>query len=82
VAAIPQHLQAALKFLDMPEPEPGVMQAMAGAPVSNKQASHAPMLPQTRRALEAFYAPFNAALAEALGGDARWTWQQAEGGSG
>ena len=35
----------------------------------------APMLPETRRLLDDFYAPFNARLAAALGGDARWLWR-------
>lgn len=75
IAALPQHLKAVLAFLDVPEPaDAGTIQAMTGAAVQNNR-TYSPMRPDTRAVLEEFYAPFNAALAEALGdNDARWKW--------
>jgi hypothetical protein len=77
VSATSAHLSAILRFLDVPQPDGATLAAMAGAPVANKRA-YAPMLPETRQALRQLYSPFNARLAAALGGDARWTWPQQE----
>lgn len=72
IKAVPQHLKAVLAFLDVPEPDPATLAAMAGADVQNRKP-YAPMRADTRQLLDAFFAPFNSQLAEMLG-DARWTW--------
>lgn len=77
IAAVPQHLKAVLAFLDLPEPEAATFGAMAAAEPQNKKA-YPPMRADTRQWLEAFYAPFNAALGKLLG-DARWTWVDDQG---
>lgn len=72
VAATSEHISAVLRFLDVPEPDPAVLVRMVGAEVQNKK-SYPPMQSRTRHLLEAFYRPFSAALAAALG-DNRWLW--------
>lgn len=62
-----------LAFLDVPQPEAATLAAMATAPVQNKR-DYAPMRADTWRLLQDFYQPFNAALAQALGGDPRFEW--------
>lgn len=74
VKALPQHLQAVLKFLDVPEPEPAIFAAMTAAEVQNKRA-YPPMRADTRQLLEAFYQTFNKALQDMLG-DTRWAWRR------
>ncbi|KAI8472649.1 MAG: P-loop containing nucleoside triphosphate hydrolase protein [Monoraphidium minutum] len=80
-AAAPEpHLRAALAFLGVPDAdEGGALSEMAAAPVRNASGNkRAPMLPETRALLAGFFAPFNARLAAALGGDRRWLWRPEE----
>lgn len=72
IAALPQHLKAVLAFMDVPEPDAAIMQAMVIADVQNKKP-YPPIRADTKQLLESFYAPFNAALAEQLT-DERWQW--------
>ncbi len=51
-----------------------------GMPVKNVGKGKSEMLPETRRVLEAFYAPFNAELARQLG-DERYLWKPAAASS-
>ncbi|KAF8065839.1 Herc2 [Scenedesmus sp. PABB004] len=76
VAALPEHLDAALRFLGVPRPPQAAWDAMTGAPPANAAARRPPMRADTRRLLADLYAPFNAALAAALG-DCRWRWEDA-----
>jgi hypothetical protein len=77
--ALEAHLRAALAFLGVADPDSSsALAAMLAAPVRNKSGGkRAPMLPETRRLLRGFYAPYNARLAAALGDD-RWLWQPGE----
>ncbi|WIA17127.1 hypothetical protein OEZ85_014020 [Tetradesmus obliquus] len=72
-AALPQHLEAVLQFLDVSPPETASWQAMLGAAVQNTK-SYPPMRHDTRELLREFYAPFNRELADVLQGDCRWLW--------
>jgi N-acetylgalactosamine 4-sulfate 6-O-sulfotransferase len=73
-AALPQYLEAVLRFLDVPQPDTATWQAMLDAAVQNTKAYPA-MRPDTRQLLQQFYAPFNKELLQALEGDCRWLWQ-------
>ena len=88
-ADIRRHLAAVFDFCGMTQPSEADWPDIAGAPRANSRDAGTgaggrralagrgekaePMLPETRAALRAFYAPFNARLA-ALLGDARFTW--------
>ncbi|KAF6246275.1 P-loop containing nucleoside triphosphate hydrolase protein, partial [Scenedesmus sp. NREL 46B-D3] len=74
-AALPQHLEAVLQFLEVSMPEPASWQAMLNAAVQNKKAYPA-MRPDTQQLLREFYAPFNTELAQVLDGDCRWLWRE------
>jgi hypothetical protein len=84
-----RHLEAVFACVGLRQPSSAEWDALVGAPVANTRAAgpggrralagraRAPveeMLPETRAALKAFYAPFNDALA-ALLGDERFAWR-------
>jgi N-acetylgalactosamine 4-sulfate 6-O-sulfotransferase len=47
-----------------------------GVARTNEQSSRYPkMLPETRKLLTDFYAPFNEKLSQLMGGDSRWLWK-------
>lgn len=77
IADIPQHLAAVLQFLDVSQPDSSLWAAMTTAEAQNRK-QYAPMRPDTRRMLEDFYKPFNAALAQQLDADCRWLWADAK----
>lgn len=79
VAALPQHLQAVLSFLDVRQPDTTTMTSMVSARVRN-HGDYPPMRVDTQEMLEAFYKPFNKILAAQLA-DARWMWDDASGGA-
>jgi hypothetical protein len=72
--ALPQHLDAVLRFLDVPHPDAATWQAMLDAAVQNTKAYPA-MRADTRQLLQEFYQPFNMELSQALRSDCRWLWQ-------
>lgn len=79
-----RHLAATFGFLGMREPSAAEWGAILEAPRANTRADRGllqaheghgdMMLPETREALSAFYAPYNEALAKALGDD-RFAWR-------
>jgi hypothetical protein len=86
-ADMARHLDAVFSFAGLRDPTPAEWTAILDAPRANSGASGAarallreprapiePMLPETRAALTAFYAPFNEELA-ALLGDERFAWR-------
>ena len=77
ISAVQQHLQAVLRFLDVQEPDEATFAAMTAAEVQNKK-NYPPMRSDTQALLQAFYEPFNTALASMLG-DPRWTWKDVQG---
>jgi N-acetylgalactosamine 4-sulfate 6-O-sulfotransferase len=72
-----QHMDAVFRFLDVRELSESEWGDVMGMPAKNVQKKRAPMLPQTKQLLDDFYAPFNKALAEALG-DERYLWKDEE----
>jgi N-acetylgalactosamine 4-sulfate 6-O-sulfotransferase len=90
-----RHLEAVFAFAGLRTPSEAEWGAIVGAPRANTRTSgpggrrslageHVapePMLPETRTALTAFYAPFNEALATLLG-DERFAWRDAGGAQG
>ena len=73
-AAPKEHIRAVLDFLGMSQLSEAEEQRMTLAPRSNSQSTKYPkMLPETKKMLEEFYAPFNQKLAKLLGDD-RYLW--------
>lgn len=69
-----EHMDAVFSFLGMrnlTEPEWGKVMSM---PVKNVGKDKSKMLPETRKLLQDFYAPFNAMLSKQLG-DERYLWK-------
>jgi len=74
-AATRPHMEAVFAFLGMRDPTPAEWSQIMHMDRRNAQQK-ADMLPETRRLLGAFYAPFNERLAQALG-DHRFAWPAA-----
>ena len=69
-----EHMDAVFGFLgvrNLTEPEWGTVMSM---PVKNVGKDKSEMLPETRKLLSQFYAPYNAMLAKLLNDD-RYLWQ-------
>jgi N-acetylgalactosamine 4-sulfate 6-O-sulfotransferase len=74
-AAPKEHIRAVLDYLGMSQLSEAEEERMTLAPRSNSQSSKYPaMLPETKKMLEEFYAPFNEKLAKLLN-DERYIWK-------